>query len=124
MPNSTRHRTHSKNGTNKPRSENMEHFSPDDEDKYLASAVKHGSALLGNNLRALHDERIRFMTKRLEKNIEVIERMTRSRSNFELMMLQQQWLAGMAGAYGEELTRLGHMTTNAAQDPASVSHRS
>ena len=85
-----------------------------------AAAIERSASLIGNNLRMLQDETLRFMTLRLEHDATVMEEMGRARNLFDLFSIQQRWLNDMATAYSQEFMRLGRLTANVAEDSMSA----
>jgi hypothetical protein len=91
-------------------------------DTYV-SALQRGTALMTDNVRNLQDETARFMSRRLERHMEAMEDIARSRSLLELFGIQQKWLSGIASDYGDEMIRLARMAGNAVEDSVERADR-
>jgi hypothetical protein len=81
----------------------------------FVTAFERGAQALGENMRMYQDETVRFMTRRLEQDTEMLEQLGRSRSVFDLFTIQQKWLSAATRAYGEEFMRLSKLAGDTSQ---------
>lgn len=89
----------------------------------LASAVERGATLLGNNIRALQDETARFVTHRVERDMQAMEEMSRSRNLMELFSVQQRWFTNLTTDYSRRMMRLGRLTGTIADETIESGRR-
>jgi len=88
-------------------------------DSYM-TALERGASMIGNNLRLLQDETMRFVTRRLEHDAYTMEEMGRARNFLDLFAIQQKWLNETATAYSQEFMRLSRLTANVTEEGMSV----
>jgi hypothetical protein len=89
----------------------------------FVSAFERGAQVLGENMRMYQDETVRFVTERLEHDTQMLERLGKSRSMFDLLALQQQWFNATTRAYSDEWMRLSKLTADATQRSAQETRR-
>lgn len=89
----------------------------------FASAFERGAQVLGESIRMYQDETVRFMTERLEHDTQMLERLGKSRSMFDLFALQQQWFNAATRAYSDEWMRLSKLTADVTQRSAHETQR-
>jgi hypothetical protein len=85
-----------------------------------AMAIERGAALLGDNVRNLQNETARFLSRRVESDMQAMQDMARSRSLIELFGVQQRWFSTLARDYSEEMIRFARVTNSAVQDTAAA----
>jgi hypothetical protein len=89
----------------------------------FASAVERGATLLGNNIRAFQDETARFVTQRVERDMEAMEEMSRSRNLMELFSVHQRWLTNLTTDYSRGMMRLSRLTGSVAEETMESGRR-
>jgi len=89
----------------------------------FASAVERGATLLGNNIRAFQDETARFVTRRVERDMEAMEEIARSRNLMELFSVQQRWLTNLTTDYSRGMMRLSRLTGSVAEETMESGRR-
>lgn len=89
----------------------------------FATAVQRGAALLGNNMRAFQDETARFVSHRVERDMEAMEEFARARSFMELFSVQQRWLSNLTSDYSKGFARFSQLTGAAAEETTETGRR-
>jgi len=87
----------------------------------MTGAIEKSATALGQNMRSLQDEGVRFVTRRVEDNLRAAEQFGKSKSLPELFAAQQKWFADMTRAYSEEWAKCGELLSEAMQASAQVS---
>jgi hypothetical protein len=86
-------------------------------------ALKRSADLVGNNVRTIQDQTTRFVSRRMERDMEAMEEIARSRSLLELFGIQQKWLSGVASDYSDEMIRLARLAGSAIEDSVGATNR-
>lgn len=83
-------------------------------------AIERSAALLGNSVRNFQNETTRFLSRRVECDMQAMEDMARSRNLVELFGVQQKWLSTLARDYSDEVIRFARVTGDAVRDTAAA----
>ena len=83
-----------------------------------AGAIEKSTAFFGKSVRALQQESIRFMTRRIEDNLKAAEQFGACRNVPDFLAAQQKWFADMTHAYSQEWARCSEIMAEAAHDDA------
>jgi hypothetical protein len=113
------HRARTHNGNHRPDPMKISNALSDT----FAHAVERGATLLGNNIRAFQDETTRFVSHRVERDMEAMEEIARSRSLMELFSAQQRWFTNLTTDYSNGFMRLSRMTGEAAEETMDSGRR-
>lgn len=84
-------------------------------DTYV-SALERSASLIGNNLRLLQGQTMRFMSERLQRDAEIFQELGQARNLMDVFAVQQRWLNDVATSYSQEFMRLSRLTTSAAEE--------
>lgn len=84
-------------------------------DTYV-SALERSASLIGNNLRLLQGQTMRFMSERLQRDAEIFQELGQARNLMDVFAVQQRWLNDVATSYSQEFMRLSKLTTSAAEE--------
>jgi hypothetical protein len=88
-----------------------------------AEALQRGAAILSDNVRHFQNETARFINRRAERDLEVIEDLSRSRSLFDVFGAHQRWLSSMARDYSDGLMRMTRLGSGAVRETVSEVER-
>lgn len=81
-----------------------------------AGAIEKSAAFFGKSMRALQQESIRFMTRRIEDNLKAAEQFGACRNVPDFLAAQQKWFADMTHAYSQEWARCSEIMAEAAHE--------
>lgn len=76
----------------------------------FGNAVKNAQSSLEDSFRAMSDETLQFINRRMEHNSEIIEQCRDCRDMGALVAAQQKWFADLAQDYYDEALRMGEVT--------------
>lgn len=76
----------------------------------LGNLMKNAQATMDSGYRAISDETLHFINKRLEHNSEIIEQCRDCTDVGALMIAQQKWMMDLAHDYYDEAVRMSEVT--------------
>jgi hypothetical protein len=86
-------------------------------------ALKRSADLVADQMQTLQARTSRLINRRLERDMDAMEAIARSRSLFELFGAQQKWLSGVASDYGDEMIRFGKLAADVLEDSVAAGRR-
>jgi hypothetical protein len=81
-----------------------------------ARALKRSADLVADQMQTFQVRTSRLINRRLDRDMDAMEAIARSRSLFELFGAQQKWLSGVASDYGDEMIRFGRLAANVLEE--------